>query len=787
MRRAQSGILTAVLLALLCSCQDAPNLYVRHLFRPLDMATVCMDDEGKATSIDECADDANTLYGFVANGERSGLSKVNLRTGKFEDLDKFIPSYNPVVVGDRPVSVVSLVDGTALITANYADASLTRLDSVTLARDEHSLPSRPAHILQSGESLLLGMHPKDSSANGQLIRVSLASFGDSAAEVEVLQLPDWPSDMVLNPSNDSLYVSYINRAYISRIDLTAWQEVEADRVGLANACRDDLDNNDDGLVDQADYGCRIGTVEAETPAEPLVGNGIELLGLTGFLPQCMNGVDDNGDGLTDYPEDPLCREPVDALENRELPVLSRLARTPDGAYLYATNARDYTVVVIDLATMSRVDVNAEGLPGANPLLRRLGIADIQLQSYESLLDIEIVAVSTVLDDETAGTQFLAYVSSATGKIIIVDVTAADGTPMHRFRDGDSSDSSIPFQPKLFVGEEQIELGGGRRNDYPSFGEYIANKTVPGGDEDVKSHYGIVVTGEPRVVRNELWDITHQGAVLKRDVALGQFDTSGDSVVFETIEKPFCAAGVEVGDQLIVTAPPEMNCAKASFQSVALTVSEVKAQSLVLEKGTLTVFEKADTTDAASVGSVLSDDVLECLTTAVQYAVRVPKGTYTVRGNISGYLHPWTQDASGSCVIDESLEATWTQGRLKEWVLKDAETIPLCPLTDDLVDTYFAHPNGGTMFQNHAFQLRVLPGCDETETPGEYGVASTPVDTRWRFLMNSSFEIQAVGSLGTPRRLHWNEAANRVFVVDSGLERVVSITPSSGTVSRTDIY
>ncbi len=212
-----------------------------------------------------------------------------------------------------------------------------------------------------------------------------------------------------------------------------------------------------------------------------------------------------------------------------------------------------------------------------------------------------------------------------------------------------------------------------------------------------------------------------------------------------------------------------------------------AHRLVLEKGTIAVFEKADTADAASVGTVLADDVLQCLQTAVKYAVRAPKGTYTVQGSISGYLHPWIADESGSCVVNPALDAAWTQGRLKEWVLKDEGSIPLCPLTDDLVDTYFVHPAGSTLFQNHAFQLRVLPGCEETETPGEYGVASTPVDTRWRFLMNSSFEIQAVGSLGTPRRLRWNATAERVFVVDSGLERVVSITPSSGTVSRTDFY
>jgi len=761
------------------------------------MAVVCLNDEGLAAPADDCADGAGSLIGFIANGERAGLSYLNLRTGKFTDLDDFIPSYNPVNIGERAVSIVGLADSSAVITANYVGRSLTRLQTVTLDRDDHDLLARPAQVLQQNDDLLIGLHPDDAAAPGMLMRLSLDEFGQEQNTPEVLSLPGWSQDMVLDETGDFLYVSYVNRAFISRIDLTAWAEVETDRVGLTGPCRDDLDNNGDGLVDQADYGCRFGTDESSAPDVPAEADDVVLVDPTGALPQCMNGVDDNGDGLTDYPDDPMCRAQADSIENTEAPLLSRLALTPDGDFLYATNARDYTVVVIDTVTMSRVDVNAEGMPGANALLRRLGYEDIQLQDYESILDIDIVSVSTESEDETPGTQFIAYITSATGRVIMVDVTDPDGTPVHRFRDGDSSDSSIPLPPQLYEGEELIELSGGRRKDFPSFGEYIANKPVPDAGADAKANYGIQVVGEPRIVRNESWKITHQGALIERLVPLGQFNISSEAVVFETVENPYCDAGVEVGDQLIVTAPSGMNCATAEFEAVAFTISGVTAHALTLEPSTGQVFEAVEGSEDSPVGTPVTVDDLACLDTAVSYEIRVPKGVYSVVGSISGDLHPWVNGAAGACVQDETLEPRFTQGRLEEWVLKSGESIDLCPMSDDLADDYFEHPDAGSFgeplpagfgyFENHAFNVRMLPGCQESEVPGEYVMADTPLDAQWRFLMNSAFEIQALGSFGTPRRLHWNAREKRVFVVDSGLERVVSITPSSETVSRKDYY
>ena len=68
----------------------------------------------------------------------------------------------------------------------------------------------------------------------------------------------------------------------------------------APQCRDEVDNDGDGLVDLLDPGCEFGDDLDETDPDP--------------LPECGDGIDNDGDQLIDYPNDPDCAA---AGENRE--------------------------------------------------------------------------------------------------------------------------------------------------------------------------------------------------------------------------------------------------------------------------------------------------------------------------------------------------------------------------------------------------------------------------------------------------------------------------------------
>jgi hypothetical protein len=64
-------------------------------------------------------------------------------------------------------------------------------------------------------------------------------------------------------------------------------------VTMEPACRNGIDDDADGRVDNADPGCVAADDDDETDPDE--------------IPACANGVDDDGDGHIDYPADPDCR------------------------------------------------------------------------------------------------------------------------------------------------------------------------------------------------------------------------------------------------------------------------------------------------------------------------------------------------------------------------------------------------------------------------------------------------------------------------------------------------
>ncbi len=111
-----------------------------------------------------------------------------------------------------------------------------------------------------------------------------------------------------------------------------------------NDCNDGLDNDGDGLVDEADPGCAFNQGKQEAPDPPAAqcGNGLDddgdaLVdypadpGCTDAMdddetdpppppPQCNDGLDNNGNGLIDYPFDPGCDSQTDTTEDNPPPV-----------------------------------------------------------------------------------------------------------------------------------------------------------------------------------------------------------------------------------------------------------------------------------------------------------------------------------------------------------------------------------------------------------------------------------------------------------------------------------
>ena len=70
-------------------------------------------------------------------------------------------------------------------------------------------------------------------------------------------------------------------------------DVQIEVTPVPDTCRNGLDDDGDGKIDQADPGCADANDADETDPE--------------VLPECANGLDDDGDGATDWPDDPECQ------------------------------------------------------------------------------------------------------------------------------------------------------------------------------------------------------------------------------------------------------------------------------------------------------------------------------------------------------------------------------------------------------------------------------------------------------------------------------------------------
>ncbi len=84
-----------------------------------------------------------------------------------------------------------------------------------------------------------------------------------------------------------------------------------DMGGIGTQCDDGIDNDGDGLIDYpADPGCAVPNADDETDDCPDGTN----------CPQCANGRDDDGNGSIDYPNDPGCDSASDNTELTDNPV-----------------------------------------------------------------------------------------------------------------------------------------------------------------------------------------------------------------------------------------------------------------------------------------------------------------------------------------------------------------------------------------------------------------------------------------------------------------------------------
>ncbi len=300
----------------LTACSQPANVVLPSLEAPVAALTWCAVPPSAprpalpfapAATCDADAASPGHALAFVLDAATQELRAADLTAGDPLDLDAFRPSFNGLPLGFAPLDAAAVGDeavvagsleawgqGGVVAALSLADPRTAR---ATLELDEPPSAVAVWEGAPGGAWVFVALPHSHSVA-----RVPLAHLGDTGSgELDLLALPGAPSDVVVQPGNDgsaTLWVGFGDIASVASVDAVAWDAPRLLAVGPP--CSDGLDNDGDGLTDAQDPACTgpSGRDEAADPRDAA----------------CANGVDDDGDGLTDYPDDPGCAAPDDPTE-----------------------------------------------------------------------------------------------------------------------------------------------------------------------------------------------------------------------------------------------------------------------------------------------------------------------------------------------------------------------------------------------------------------------------------------------------------------------------------------
>jgi hypothetical protein len=572
----------------------------------------------------------------------------------------------------------------------------------------------------------------------------------------------------------------------------------------AAECADGLDNDGDGLVDDDDPSCAGSAQETQ----PVCGTDstYPCPEQAANLPACGNGLDDDMDGLADY-ADPDCYTRADASEWAQgLEAHAALALSPDGAFLYVTHRARRQVVVVRTDSLTVEDLNRRGDGLGNPLLAHERVSGVLFTRAPTAM--AFAPMRALRSDGTTVDTQTAAITTSLGDLQLVDaLVGAD--PVHLIRASTSS-FNRSSRPELYVNGTEIEQIYRPATAFPHLGPFVE-------DDETSEFYGVSVETDPRLLRTETWELTHQGVLPNSRRSAGRLlgqrtNAEGETeAVFHDPRANFCALGVEPGDTLVLDPDRRLDCVSeggAQFRGdrFELVIREVLADTLVVgparfdshcpggtgsaPRGMLGVEEP--TAEERFERNLLPTDAGErcfatelphsgCFPGELVYEVRTPPGTFTVVGSRSGFLHPW-ESSGGQCVLRANADPRAT-GRAKESTPAAGVEPVLCGQFP-LPENYFSEE---TPFRNFSFTLKLRPGCEpvsETELgePIPAFFLPSPRDTLLRFSVNSSLVpiFRTVGAV--PVRVRYDDKTDALYVVDPASNRITRIDPQSTTLT-----
>lgn len=425
--RAFKPLISLLAVTALSACDSDVSTPSSAFTHPIDFAYACEGD-GKTVppTNDETAATLNQtrmcpdltengqttqgdLFGVVLDRQPPSLMVLQLNpaagTRTFIDANFFVPGVTGIPVGKAPVRVFTPADRSAFYVLSAGDQ---RVDRVVLERHvggvlEHSsstfpLPAAPidgAMILASSTLVVV----PQTRAELWLYDLAADTTDSNGPPLTTLPLPAIP--LRVEAAGPDLLVTFRDRPTVAVYSTAGALLAEG---GLVPACRNGLDDDGDGLADQLDPDChdRDDDDESTATGSERIARPAALASFDGAAP-CDDGVDNDGDGATDFPYDLACASADDDGELRpqcgdgldndgdgrtdlddescyspsQLKELQNPADGPFhptfvdggeyGRFVYVADERTGEIVVFDWdgTTLTRVDVNAEDVTPPN--------------------------------------------------------------------------------------------------------------------------------------------------------------------------------------------------------------------------------------------------------------------------------------------------------------------------------------------------------------------------------------------------------------------------------------
>ena len=344
MRKHSRFIICAVLAGaalLSASCDDKNNSTLSALRMPGEMylASRCtIGGQLEEKSELECKAEGGIFEQFLYAVNQSTASVAYIeyypKSSDFEavDITTSVPGVTSIAVGDRPQSISGdplgvFVVLTSAINDEISILSISDFQEIAYQR----LDKKPVKITYHKDGFYVFFYDGTvrrltidfDCGSGPGVFTALCSLSKDDIDVSwenVMTLDGTPVDFEANPIENTGYVSYSDRRYVSEIgfDESAGEclsgstyPCEIDRIGAGFGCSDGIDNDGDGRIDSEDESCFY-PWSAEGDATDPESGAVGYIGVG----ECNDGIDNDFDGIYDA-LDPKCTSPYDASESLE--------------------------------------------------------------------------------------------------------------------------------------------------------------------------------------------------------------------------------------------------------------------------------------------------------------------------------------------------------------------------------------------------------------------------------------------------------------------------------------